>query len=99
MAVTTRKSVMKWPKNEHRIIEVLWEDSVSTHGWQAEHDLSRTPSLITSVGYVIRDDAVGVVVVQGIDHSETPPTHSHSNYGCCLVIPRSAVREVRVLRG
>lgn len=76
------------------VAEVEWEDSHTTHGWidtLPKHD----GHAIRSVGYVVQDDEVGVVLTESIDTDETT---SHP-WGCSMAIPRSAIRKVKYLRG
>ena len=83
--------MIRWPKSE-RVVEVLWEDCVGRHGWSEEP--IGTTSEITSVGYLHRDDEEGVVLVESKDRGPG----AVKKYGCSTMIPRSAVRGMRVLR-
>lgn len=84
-----------------RIVEVEWEDTASTHGWQEKEDMPETWR-ITSVGYVDRDDADGIRLYEARSISEASVSdHSKSrkrDYGCATMIPRSAIRDVRELK-
>ena len=83
--------MLRWPKSE-RVVEVLWEDTMGGHGWSEEP--VKATALIASVGYLHRDDEEGVVLVESKDRGPG----AVKKYGCSTMIPRSAVRGMRVLR-
>ncbi len=76
-----------------RIVEVQWEDSVGRHGW-SDHLVEAHVGLIHSLGYVMQDDGKGMLLLTGMDGSET----SADQYDCSKFIPRSAIRNVIELR-
>jgi hypothetical protein len=84
-----------------RIVEVEWEDTAATHGWQEGKDFPET-WLIHSVGYVDRDDDAGMRLYEARSISDVSGTgHSRGrarDYGCATMIPRSAIRKVTELK-
>lgn len=82
-------------KNPDRIVEVEWEDSASTHGWQVHKDMPET-WLVLTVGYVDREDDEGIRLYEA--RGFTPPAYKGTgqsrDYGCATMIARSAIRKV-----
>jgi hypothetical protein len=78
-----------------RIVEVVWEDTLTRHAWSSREELPTRPWIIHSVGYVVQDDEAGLVVVEARGDSGSSAS---KDYGCATFIPRSAIREVRELR-
>ena len=75
-----------------RIEEVTWGDSAGGCHWRPLDDVAiEEPSLIVSVGYVIRSDATALTLVQSINAEERPGV---DNYIC---IPMKAVLRRRVI--
>ena len=72
-----------------RIVEVEWEDTICRHGWTANL-VEISNRFILSVGYVVQDDDVGIILLVGRDGSES----SADQYDCSKFIPRSAIRKV-----
>ena len=83
-----------------RIVEVEWEDTAATHGWQ-KHDDMPEPWMIHSVGYVDRDDKLGIRLYEARSISYTGgdelPKGKSRDFGCASMIPRSAIRKVTEL--
>lgn len=83
-----------------RIVEVEWEDSACSHGWQTRGDLPET-WIARSVGYVDRDDADGIRIYEGRSIIDTKgrehKKESVRDYGCAMMIPRISIRRVREL--
>ena len=77
-----------------RIVEVEWEDTLTRHGWSGSDELPKKCWQIRSVGYVIQDDDVGIVVVEARGEA---PNLDTKDYGCATMIPRSAIRKVTEL--
>ena len=73
-----------------RIVEVLWQDTVTRHGWTDR--LVDTHPDIHSVGYVEKDDDEGIILLDGIDKVD-----GALSYSCSTFIPRSAIRKVTEL--
>ena len=86
-----------------RMVEVEWEDSASTHGWQEVEEFPE-PWIIHSIGYVERDDEQGIKLYEARSISQTSdvghkdPKRRARDYGCATAIPRSAIRHVWELR-
>jgi len=79
-----------------RIAEVTWEDSATKHGWSSRSvELPRDGGTLQSVGYVLQDDAHGVILVE----TWNALGDEEYRYGCQIAIPRSAIRKVKYLRG
>ena len=81
----------------HRIVEVEWEDSAGSHGWQSTDEIP-DPHIITSLGYVIRDDDEAFTVTESLNHGKELPNAILKKYGCTMTIPRSAIRKVTELQ-
>lgn len=82
-----------------RIVEVIWEDAASSHGWQETDELPQV-GLVRIVGYVDRDDEEGIRVVEARATFSTKGGRSKPRareWGCATMIPRSAIREVHEL--
>lgn len=77
-----------------RIVEVLWEDTLTRHAWSNAEELPTQAWMIHSVGYVMQDDEAGLVVVEA--RSESGSSVS-KDFGCATFIPRSAIRKVTEL--
>ena len=86
--------------DKERIVEVEWEDTAASHGWQERDDLPET-WLIHTVGYVDREDEAGIRLYEGRSISDvTGSDHSKKrarDIGCATMIPRSAIRKVTEL--
>ncbi|KKM92791.1 hypothetical protein LCGC14_1215020 [marine sediment metagenome] len=75
------------------IVEVEWEDSHTSHGWQDEPSLPASLT-VRSVGYAQRNDKSGITLVESIVQANNPGL---AKYGCTMAIPRSAIRKVTKL--
>lgn len=80
-----------------RIVEVVWEDSACVSAWHNEEDIPGAGDPIRSVGFVYRDDDTGVVLIQSMNEVKDGPSTRTSRFSATLIIPRSAIREVREL--
>ncbi len=81
--------------NACTVVEVEWDDTQTRHAWSNWTELPTQAWQIKSVGYVIRDDDTGFVLVESLGKSVTSVS---KDYGCATFIPRSAVRKVTRLR-
>jgi hypothetical protein len=74
-------------------VRVTWEDSCASGTWRKLEDALEhcQPATCTSVGYLLRDDERDVLLAQSED--------SMGSVTDFISIPRSAVREMKVLRG
>lgn len=79
------------------MVEVEWEDSASTQGWQTEDELPH-PHLIHSVGYLERDDEEGFLLIESKANQPLNPNQIVRNLGYAICIPRSAIRKVWELK-
>lgn len=77
-----------------RIVEVVWEDTLTRHAWSSHDELPTQAWQIRSVGYVTQDDDRGLVVVEARGESGSSVS---KDYGCATFIPRSAIRKVTEL--
>ena len=77
-----------------RIVEVVWEDTLTSHAWNSREEMPTATWTIHSVGYVVQDDDAGLLIVEA--KGEAQP-RSTKDYGCATIIPRSAIREVSEL--
>ena len=84
------------PGSDLRLVEVVWNDASSAHGWHNEEDIPPV-SDVRSVGLVHRDDDNALALLQSVNRTEDGPGTRTANCGNSLVIPRSAVREVHEL--
>jgi hypothetical protein len=75
----------------HPLVEVEWDDACGRTGWRPAEEYARENGVRTrSVGYRVRNDRDAVVLLQS--------QAMNGNYNDSIVIPRSMVRKVRVLR-
>ena len=80
-----------------RIVEVLWEDTATGHGWQSGAADLKT-AMCRTVGYVVQeDDEVIVTVETSIDIEPDGEPKTEKRWGCATAIPRSAIRKVTEL--
>ncbi len=70
------------------IVEITWKDSHAIYGWHELEDL--TPSVIDSVGYVLKEEDDYVVLVSSNSDS--------GNHFTALSIPRGCICETKVLK-
>ena len=89
---------MKRSADEKTIVEVFWEDSTCSHGWQTRESVDKfKPWKIRSVGYLAHDDKDYIQIHESIaihvGHDDSVP----KDRGCTMVIPRSAVIGIVVL--
>lgn len=82
-------------RDAERIVEVLWEDTLTRHAWSNLEDLPTHPWAIRSVGYVFQDDERGIVLVEARGESGSSVS---KDFGCATMIPRSAIRKVTELK-
>lgn len=80
------------PKNL-KVVEVIWEDSSGSHGWQKHEDISKL-ARIYSVGYVIRSTKKSLTLGFGMATNEK----IKQPLDCTGTIPKSAIRKITVLR-
>jgi len=52
-------------KYPYRLVEVLWTDAQSSHGWEEDTEEIDTP-LVTTVGFLIRESEAGVRIASTI---------------------------------
>lgn len=71
-------------KRRHFLVEVIWNDAASNHGWYGPSDFSEC-SLVTvkTVGYLLRRNRKDVAVAQGVSE--------HDKYSEVWVIPSASV--------
>ena len=89
---------MKTANNPHGfytppLIEVDWEDSYSSHGWETLEGRLREPGVVRyvkSVGYQLERNRRQIRLAESIGGSE--------QVGCTTTIPRFAVKGVRIIR-
>lgn len=74
--------------NTKRVVQVEWEDSACTRGWNVRQDYESFS--ISSIGYLVAKDKKGIVVSTSV--SET------GNVDNQLHIPKSAIRKFKYLR-
>ena len=75
------------------MVRVEWVDSATTGRWQGLADVKDDMPLdICTIGHLVRNDEVAVIVAGSYDSQERP------NVGELVTIPRCAVRKVEYLR-
>ena len=73
-----------------QILEVEWEDASSGSGWREPSELLVDKKyIVTTIGYVVRNDDDYVILVQNFDVGNV------SNY---MKIPRAYIRSSKVIR-
>lgn len=77
---------MKLTKGD--VVEITWKDSHAIYGWHELEDL--TPSIIVSVGYVLKEEADYVVLVSSNSDS--------GNHFTALSIPRGCIGDTNILK-
>lgn len=70
------------------IVEITWKDSHAIYGWHELNDL--TPSIIVSVGYVLKDEVDYIVLVSSNSDS--------GNHFTALSIPRGCIGHTDILK-
>lgn len=70
------------------IIEITWKDSHAIYGWHELEDL--TPSVIVSVGYVLKEEEDHVVLVSSNSDS--------ANHFTALSIPPGCICDTSILK-
>ena len=86
-------------RNLPSVVEVEWEDSTTSHGWnKSEEALGVKPDLATSVGFLIEETPKLVRLTGCTVHLAEKQFDRHSRFDCVMVIPRSAVRSMRQIR-
>jgi len=77
-------------KKTKRIVKVTWGDAHAiSDGWGKFEGKDHHPRKVVTVGFVLRDDKVGLSVAQSVD------TENHDDH--CLFIPRCNVQNVEDL--
>ena len=79
-----------------RIVEVIWEDASSRHGWQSEEQAQVNPWIVHSLGYVLEDDERHIRIMEARAEA-SDSDNTARDHGCATSIPRSAVRKVTEL--
>jgi hypothetical protein len=67
---------------------VVWEDSASPDAGWHEKDVTVSPVLCRTVGYILDDEPNHVTIVQTTDESQ--------NWSGAMAIPRSAIRAMQI---
>ena len=79
-----------------RIVEVAWEDTSQSHGWQSEEKAAIDPWICHSVGYVLEDNKKHIRIMES-SGQPTAAGVTGLDHGCATSIPRSAIRKVTEL--
>lgn len=79
--------------NSYKPVLIVWRDSFSIFGWNAKGDseefLNSDPPLMESVGFLIQENKVSVVIAESVNENQ---------YGNLLKIPAENIVEVIKLR-
>lgn len=77
-------------KKSYKVVIVDWLDAKQGGDWAEQSDIDKmAPEPSKSVGFLVRDDDIAVVVAQ---------TKNTGHLGDCLIIPRGMVRRVTVVK-
>ncbi len=75
------------------IVEVVWMDSSSTHGWHKKQDLAELCECV-SVGFLLKEGGEYVLLAETLALDGDDGRHE---YGCSSAIPRSTIRKITKL--
>ncbi len=79
--------MVKRLKYPYPLVRIQWYDAESSHGWEEDTALTTDNPLVTTVGFLIKDDEKSVIVASTID-----PTNRHTN--ARLKIPKGMIESV-----
>lgn len=83
-------------KKRPKLVYLEWVDSTG-HGqrWKYESDLSNRPGLVTTVGFVVKEDKRCITVASAIgDHSLSVPEHEFEYGGIHTIVKACIYRRV-----
>ena len=74
------------------IVEVLWNDSATRHGWQKPDVAKNEHCVCRSVGYLWHEDPETITLIESYDTDD-------DNIGCATSIPKNCIISSRQIRG
>jgi len=82
-----------------KIVEIKWMDSQHTSGWTYSEDMLKeidnADLLYTTVGYLFKENKLGVSVVQSY---KLPKENKDYSIDACMTIPRRAIMSIKKIR-
>jgi hypothetical protein len=73
-----------------KVVQVTWEDAQGESGWKATGDIVHEPDRITSVGWLVKRDDVGVTICQSFNRD--------GRIADTLFVPAAYVRTVKTIK-
>ena len=74
----------------YNLIEVHWEDAMTTHGWEEEAEIESEPPIVVTVGFLIKETEKAYVVASTVGGDQT----SNSR----IIIPKGMVKFSKLLK-
>jgi hypothetical protein len=84
---------VKWPGSKRQLVEVEWDDSAATNGWQGDRVPDGTGITCRSVGYLVAGPKKARALTICRDIGENDST------GGWMSIPKVAIRRIKRLSG
>lgn len=72
-----------------KLVIVTWDDAQGSGGWTTAADIDHAPDRITSVGWLVRRDNVGLTICQSFN--------SEDRIADTLFVPTAYLRKVRAV--
>ena len=72
-----------------KLVILTWDDAQALGGWKTAADIDHEPDRITSVGWLVRRDDVGVTICQSYN--------SDRRIADTLFVPAALLRKLRVI--
>jgi hypothetical protein len=80
----------KWPFD---LLEVIWEDAETDHGWKAESQIEFGKELVTTIGFLIKK-LKGDLIVGGSIYVDEEGEY---NFNTRMQIPKGMIRSLKIL--
>ena len=81
-------------QKNYKLVEVEWEDSATTIGWQSiKRGLKYTSSLCRTAGYLLQKNKSGVKIALSLGMDDGQGSMSEM-----MIIPKSAIRKITLLK-
>ena len=77
------------PKYKHPLVEIIWVDAETTHGWEESNEADITLPLATTVGFLIRETDDGYLVAS---------TYSDTSSNARIKIPKGMCKTYKVIK-
>lgn len=85
--------VLKKTKYKYPLVEIVWVDAETEHGWEDINEASNLP-LATTIGFLIKDQ----VDIHGHEMYLIASTYSDVQTNGRFKIPKGMVKEFKVLK-